>query len=187
MSQRPRRMIDQFWLRYGYKPYELINGKVQPLKKLIFAHSIVALRMTTLLEQYVNENDLGEVVGANAGFALSDNTVRSPRSAFVSRTKWDTIRYPYSYYPFAPDIVVEVGQTDEDEALVRATVRQYLEAGAARVWYLYPDLQQVIVHTPDGKFQVYHMDNTLTGDDIIPGLVLPLTQVFPKLKKEKGS
>jgi Uma2 family endonuclease len=143
----------------------------------------VALRMTTLLEQFVNENDLGEVVGANAGFALSDNTVRSPRSAYVSRAKWDTIRYPYSYYPFAPDVVVEVGQTDEDDALVRATVRQYLEAGAARVWYLYPDMQQVMVHLPDGKSQAHQMDSTLRGDDVIPGLQLPLTMVFPRSKK----
>jgi Uma2 family endonuclease len=187
MSQPPRKMIDQFWIRYGYKPYELINGRVQPLKKLVFAHSIVALRMTTLLEQFVNDNDLGEVVGANAGFALSDNTLRSPRAAYISRAKWDSIRYPYSYYPFAPDIVVEVGQTDEDEALVRASVKQYLQAGAARVWYLYPDLQQVISHLPDGKYEAYHMDGTLKGEDVIPGLELPLTMVFPRQKKEKGS
>ncbi|MCU0514976.1 MAG: Uma2 family endonuclease [Anaerolineae bacterium] len=186
MSASPPGVLDQFWMRYGYKPYELINGRVQPLKKLSFTHSIVALRVTTLLEQFVNERGLGEVVGANCGFALGEQTVRSPRAAYLSQAQWQSIRYPYRYFPFAPAIAVEIGTSDEDEASVRLLVQQYLAGGTLRLWLVYPDLQQVQVYGPPGRQHTCQLEDTLGGEDALPGLALPLTLIFPRQKKTAG-
>jgi hypothetical protein len=44
-------------------------------------------------------------------------------------------------------------------------------------------MQQVMVHLPDGKTKSHHKDSTQKGDEVIPGLELPLTMVFPRSKK----
>jgi Uma2 family endonuclease len=178
----PTQLLDNFWLKHGYKPFELLAGQIVPLKKLTFQQSIILLRVTTLLEQYVVQHDLGEVVGANCGFALTGETLRSPRAAFIGQAKWDSVRYPYRYFPFAPDLVVEA-QDDTNRAAQRETIHQYIAAGAQMVWLLDADAQHVTVHITGGKYRIFDYEETLLGWKVIPGLRLRVASLFPRQKK----
>jgi Uma2 family endonuclease len=178
----PTQRLDDFWLKYGYKPFELLAGQIVPLKKLSFQQSIILLRVTTLLEQYVVQHDLGEVVGANCGFALTGDTLRSPRAAFIGQSKWDSVRYPYRYFPFAPDLVIEALDTTNKPAQ-RDTIQHYLAAGTQMIWLLDADRQQVMVHITGGKYRIFGYEETLLGWKIIPGLRLPVASLFPRQKK----
>lgn len=179
MTEIKDRQLYDFWMNYAFKPYEYINGEIVPLKKLKFQHSIIALRVTTLLEEFVDQHDLGEVVGANSGFALGDDLLRSPRAAFIGTEKWDSIQYPYSYYDFAPDVSVEIVDVEDDDSVVLRTVSQYILAGTQQVWCIYPDRKSVTVYKNNHKYRRLNSHDTLEGEDVLPGLALPVVELFP--------
>jgi Uma2 family endonuclease len=53
----------------------------------------------------------------------------------------------------------------------------YLKYGTKLVWVLYPRLRGARVYTPDGDFWV-DVDGTLDGGDVLPGLSIPLAEIF---------
>lgn len=163
----------QFWLQYGYKPYELVDGVVIRRPKLRLVESVVLLRVSALIEQYAAENDLGEVV-SGVGFRLNANTIRSPRAAFIAKSVWEGVRHPYSPFPFAPSLTIEIAPDAETPA------DPYLAADTSHVWFLHIQSQQVTVQRPHSPPQVYNLGETLTGEQILPGLVLPVASLFPK-------
>ena len=163
----------QFWLRYGYKPYELVDGTVIRRPKLRMIESVVLLRLSALVEQYAAENDLGEVV-SGVGFTLNGNTIRSPRAAFIAKSVWESVRYPYSPFPFAPSLTIEIASSAETPA------EPYLAAGTSQVWFIHIQSQQVTVQIPHSAPQVYNLGDTLSGGRVLPGLTLPVASLFPK-------
>ena len=163
----------QFWLAYGYKPYELVEGIVIRRPKLRLIESVVLLRISALIEQYAAENDLGEVV-SGVGFTLNANTIRSPRAAFIAKSVWESVRYPYSPFPFAPSLTIEIAPDAETPA------DPYLAAGSSQVWFIHIQSQQVTVQSLRSAPQVYNLGDTLNGGRVLPGLMLPVASLFPK-------
>lgn len=164
----------QFWLRYGYKPYELVDGLVTRRPQLRMIESVVLLRLSSLIEQFAAENDLGEVV-SGVGFTLNAASIRSPRAAFIAKSVWESVRYPYSPFPFAPSLAIEIASDSE-------TVQPYLSAGTSQVWLIHIQSQQVAVHLPHTSPHIHHLGDTLSGGQVLPGLQLPVASLFPKTR-----
>jgi len=57
-------------------------------------------------------------------------------------------------------------------------VGEYLRAGARLVWVVYPELRIVRLHRANGVSEVVAVDGTLSGEDVLPGFSLPLSQLF---------
>lgn len=165
--------LTQFWMRYGYKPYELVEGMVIRRPRLRMLESVVILRISALVEQYAAENDLGEVV-SGVGFILNENTIRSPHAAFIAKSVWESVRYPYSPFPFAPSLMIEIAPNAEISA------DSYLASGTSQVWFIHIQSQQVTVQIPHRPAQVYNLGDTFSADSVLPGLVMPVASLFPK-------
>lgn len=178
--------LDQFWMQYGYKPYELLHGRIMPLEKLSFRHSIVAMGAAMLLEEFAGKHHLGEVVSALCGFAVAKDTILSPRAAFISKPRWESVKYPYRYFQFAPDISVEVltDKTDMDD--FKRRLRLYLQAGTQQIWCLQPQHTQVTVYIPGGRYRIFREKELLPGGKLLPGLNLPVSALFPRQKQTEN-
>jgi Uma2 family endonuclease len=48
------------------------------------------------------------------------------------------------------------------------------------VWVVYPDEQQVVVHSPGQPAQIVNIDGVLDGGDVLPGFTLPLRDIFAR-------
>jgi len=168
-----------FWMKYAYQPYELIDGQVIRTKSPGFRYSVPLLRLNDLLERFVTEHQLGEVVGPHCGFKLGESTIRTPRNAFISTTKYQAIEFPYNYLPFAPDLCIEVVMPDDSVAFTRHKIRQYLKAGTAYLWAIQPEIHQIAVFHRSGKTRSFTINETIQGGEILPGFQLPLQQMFP--------
>lgn len=57
-------------------------------------------------------------------------------------------------------------------------VAAWLDAGTKQVWVVSPQRHTVAVHNAGSEVKVYHLDDTIEGDDILPGLALHLGDVF---------
>ena len=54
----------------------------------------------------------------------------------------------------------------------------YLAAGTQQVWIVEPNTRTVAVYRPGGTARVYGADDTLDGGDLLPGLALPVGDLF---------
>ena len=61
---------------------------------------------------------------------------------------------------------------------VQQKVRDYLEAGARLVWVIAPAARTATVYRADGSARLLRDGDYLDGEDVLPGLVIPLAELF---------
>lgn len=83
--------------------------------------------------------------------------------------------------PFAPDLAVEVSSADQQPDDLAAKARTYLDGGTRLVWVVWPDLRQIDIWRAGrsvGPAATLGVDDTLDGDDVLPGFSYPVAAVF---------
>ena len=131
--------------------------------------------------EYVRENDLGIVLGADGMLRLTPGLVRIPDLSFVSWGRLPGRAFPREeIWSLAPDLAVEVvskGNTREEMA--RKLVN-YFAAGVRQVWYIYPASGEVQVYVSADTHTTLSRQDTLDGGDVLPGFQLPLGTLFAR-------
>ena len=172
---------DELWeLPANDHKYELVAGELIPMPPSGFLHGTVAGNFARLLGEHATKHDLGVVCTADAGFRLQQNpdTVRAPDVAFVSKERILTEGKPEKYWPGAPDLAVEVVSPNDRFDEVMEKVEEYLEAGTRLVWVAQPRLQLVLACRPGDEIKIYHKDDELSGEDVLPGFLCHVKDLF---------
>lgn len=161
------------------KRSELVRGRLVVREPPGFAHGIVALRIGRLVGEFVDSGRLGVVVAAETGFTLARNpdTVRAPDVGFVRQNRVPDPP-PRGYAEFAPDLAVEVLSPGDRPGEVLAKVSDWLRAGTVLVWVVDPIRRSARVYRADGTESFIDRDDSLDGEDLLPGFVLPLAAVL---------
>lgn len=158
---------------------ELDEGEIVEVAGSSQINTVTAMRIGHFVNSHVIPNDLGYVTGADGGFKLGTHRARQPDVAFISKARHAKLKG--ANFPIAPDLAVEVVSPDED---VFKKVKEYIRAGTRFVWAVYTDEKTVDVFRPDDDgglhVQSYGVDDTLTGDDVLPGFLLPVRDIFPE-------
>ena len=160
--------------------YELIKGMLIQMSPAGKKHGKVAVRITAPLEQYVHSNRLGEVYAAETGFKIASDpdTVRAPDVAFVGRERVEQIGDIDGFLPGSPDLAVEVVSPGDSYAEVEEKVLDWLDAGARIVIVVTPRKKTVTVYRSRTDIKVLTETDSLSGEDVVPGWVLPLKDLF---------
>jgi Uma2 family endonuclease len=177
MATRTRLTADDLW-RMGDSDVrrELGDGEVieQPLAGGI--HGYVVAQLCGWLGSYVDAHRRGSgVVGVGfvLGLPSDPERVRAPDLAFVSMEK-----LPEGFIHGAPDLAVEVLSPSDNPVDVQQKVRDYLEAGSRLVWVLAPLARSATIYRPDGSTRLVREPESLDGEDVVPGLAIPLADVL---------
>jgi len=119
-------------------------------------------------------------VTGDVGFRLATDpdTVRAPDVAFVRRERVLAAGRVTGYWSGAPDLVVEVISPNDLYTEVEEKVAECLEHGARLVFVLNPRRRTVAVHRPDRPLRTLTVDDTLDGEDVVPGWTLPVRALF---------
>ena len=158
---------------------ELINGRMRVRESASLDHGRMALAIGAHLYVWVAAHGGGVTVGAETGFTLRRNpdTVRAPDAAFIS-----SARLPRGdvkgYAELTPDLIVEVLSPSDRAGEVRAKVADWLSAGARLVWVIDAERARADVYRADGTSDRIAVSGALAGEDILPGLTLPLRPLF---------
>lgn len=90
------------------------------------------VKITTQLDIWNSQNNLGEVFDSNTGFILTNGSQRAPDASWLSREKWDalTLEEQDKFLPLCPDFVVELMSPSDSLEKTRAKMREYIENGA---------------------------------------------------------
>jgi Uma2 family endonuclease len=78
----------------------------------------------------------------------------------------------------APDLVVEVVSPSDDADDMQLKIKEWLDAGARMVCYVYPSSRQVVIYRSLRDVRVLTDADTLLGDDILPDFSLPVNEIF---------
>ena len=141
-------------------------------------HDWVRRRLERILEAAIAGRGLGEVFG-ETGFILARNpdTVRGPDLSFVARERLvglDESRF----FEGAPDLAIEILSPSNRPYQVRAKVADYLAAECRLVWVVDPVRRSVTTYRELLAPRVLEPDDTFDGEDVIPGLTIPLASIF---------
>ncbi len=157
---------------------ELVRGQVVCEPPPSFGHGVVSTKIAHLLLSFVEEHELGVVVG-EAGFVVErgPDTVRGPDASFVSAERVSGYRGE-TFFEGAPDLVVEVLSPSNTRAQMAEKTREYLAAGARLVWNVDPRRKSVAVHAPGAEPRLFGTGERLDGGDVLPGFSVPVRSLF---------
>src|SRR5215470_4420073 len=160
--------------------YELVAGELIAMPPSGFLHGAIAMNFGAQIREHATKNDLGVVCTADSGFRLQQNpdTVRAPDVAFVSKERILAEGKPEKYWPGAPDLAVEVISPNDRFDEVMEKVEEYLNAGTRLVWVAQPRLQLVLACRPGSELKIYHKDDELSGEDVLPGFHCRVRDLF---------
>ena len=162
-------------------PCELVRGELIMVSPPGYAHGSIEARIARALANFVEANELGDVLAGEPGFIIArdPDTVRAPDVAFVRADRiptGDSTRY----FEGAPDLAVEVLSPNDRASEVNAKVCDWLDAGCRMVWVVDPATKTVSVYRSRTKIVVLGLSDTLDGGEVLPGFSLALAEVFAR-------
>ena len=160
--------------------YELVRGELRQMSSGSYRHGKIIINITTPLDQHVREHQLGDVYAAETGFKLTSDpdTVRAPDVAFIRREQVEAVGEQDGYWPGAPDLAVEVISPHDLYTEVEEKVMDFLAAGTGMVLVVNPRKQTVTVYRALANISILTTDDTIDGEDVVPGWRLPVRSVF---------
>lgn len=117
----------------------------------------------------------GNSIMAEADCYLSTlEAYRRPDAAYLTR---EQIKHPDTA-PEAPALVIEVSSPSNTDLTNKKKLLEYLEAGVQMVWYIYPQIKQVWIHTSPSSVTVCQEGDTCQADPAVPGLAISVEEIF---------
>jgi Uma2 family endonuclease len=172
---------DELAATSGLESVELVRGEIVHRMPINHLHGYIEFLLGRFLGNFVYPNALGRVIGGETGIYTRRNpdTVRGVDVAFVSNERLQEVTSS-SYLDVAPELIVEVMSPTDAWSEVNEKLAEYSAIGVKLVWVVDPRLQLVHIYRSLEDITVLRTHHVLTGEDILPGLEIPLSEIFPQ-------
>ena len=158
---------------------ELIRGVFCEMTPPGVDHGRVATRLARWLGNFVEERQLGEVIGEMGVWTERDpDTVRAPDAAFFSAERLPPDVSVRGYAEVAPELAIEVRSPNDSRPEVRAKAQMWLSHGVRLVWVAHPDTRTIDVYRAGGATVTLGEGDTLDGGDVLPGFTCAVSAAF---------
>jgi Uma2 family endonuclease len=140
----------------------------------------VNLNLAVQLWLWNQQNQLGEVFDSSTGFHLPNGSDRSPDVAWVSKERWSalSVEEQEKFLPLCPDFALEILSPSDSLAKTQAKMLEYRDNGCRLGWLIDRKQNQVTIYRPGLSPELQVAPTTLSGDPVLPGFILDLTQVW---------
>ncbi|MBE9115894.1 Uma2 family endonuclease [Lusitaniella coriacea LEGE 07157] len=124
------------------------------------------------------QTGLGYTFSSSTIFKLPNGADRSPDAAWIQRQRWESLtpEQRRKFPPIAPDFVIELRSATDSIEMLRAKMQEYLDAGVLLGWLINPQQQQVEIYRPEKVVEVRNLPAELSGETLLPGFRLSLSQ-----------
>jgi Uma2 family endonuclease len=146
---------------------ELVRGEVIVMSPSGYESDEVATRVSGKLFSFVDENRLGRVTGAGAGFTLPNSDTRAPDVSFVQAQRLR--KSPRSFAELAPDLMVEVKSPSDSLKGLRDKIDSFLAQGTRVGILIHPEQRWVEIRRTGQDPVTLHDGDRLTVPDLLPG------------------
>ena len=187
-DEAQRRKTFYEWLRDDIKA-EFINGEVIMHSPVRRGHLRASKHLFKLLDEYIDQHDLGEADVEKALVTLTRNDYEPDicfwRKEIADAFTDDTMQHP------APDLVVEVLSKSTSKRDRGIKFEDYAAHGVAEYWLVDPRRQVVEQYKLDEKFMAFEAVGTFSlADQItaicVPGFTIPVRAIFERVANREA-
>jgi Uma2 family endonuclease len=159
---------------------ELVDG-VLVEKVMGHQESRLAFLLGQLLQNYLDEHDLGIATGADGPHQILFDQVRFPDVAFIAYDRIPEDADPTTPVPnWIPSLAVEILSVSNTKKEMARKLRDYFEAGVEIVWYVDPSDRTIrVYHSPEDVVTLTEADD-LDGEHLLPGFRLSIRDWFDR-------
>jgi Uma2 family endonuclease len=169
---------DMELLRDDDHRYELWDGELWRMSPTKKRHGRGTTRIARQLILHLELRPTGSLYLGEVGFRVGPRQrLVCPDAAYVSHER-DAPVGDDEFFPYAPDIAVEVLSPDNTWPKVRRKARAYLASGALLVWAIDPRRRTVTVYRPGAEPQLLRGDDVLSGEEVLPGFAVRVADLF---------
>ncbi len=163
--------------------FELVDGQLVE-KPMSLTSTVVAGKVYKLLDDYCVRTGFGVAVVADLGFNCfphNPGQVWKPDAAVIA---CDPLAYdpPDGWVTDVPALVVEVVSPNERVHDLNDKIADFRAAGAPLIWVIDPPHRHATVYRADGTLALVTEPADLSGEGVLPGLVVPLAAVLPAVR-----
>lgn len=176
----------------GDEKLELIDGRIVVTPPGGWEHALIATRIIKAIGIFDPDEQLGQVIQP-ARFKLENVQIQigskpkafepAPDVAFVVTERIPPGKHKEGLQ-IAPDLAVEVWSPSDlasagaqEKALEK--LRLYQQAGVRLIWSINPKEEKIeVYHLGSTDPVILGINDTLDGEDIIPGFRLPINKLF---------
>ncbi len=126
------------------------------------------------------QTKLGVAFDSSSGFKLPNGADRSPDASWVKLERWQTLtpKEREGFAPLCPDFVVELRSKSDNMEPLREKMREYITNGSRLGWLIDRKNQKVEIYRQNQDVEILDHPRTLSGEEVLPGFVLDLTDVW---------
>ena len=132
------------------------------------------------LGNWNRRTSLGKAFDSSTGFQLPNGAKRSPDMSWITLEKWESLsaQQRKKFLPLCPDFAVELVSESDDLEDAQKKMQEYLDNGLRLGWLIVPKTQRVEIYRRDQAVECLQSPSTLSGEDILPGLVVNLRPIW---------
>ena len=136
--------------------------------------------LNAVLRNWAKQDGSGIISDSSTGFILPNGATRSPDAAWVKRSRLAALtpEQRKKFLPLCPDFVVELRSASDSVRDLQDKMQEYIDNGAQLGWLIDPENQRVYIYRPQHPVECLENPSTLSGDPVLPGLVLELKEIW---------
>ena len=126
------------------------------------------------------QTKLGKGFDSSTGFKLPNGKDVSPDVAWIKKERWDSLtsEQQNKFAPIAPDFVIELRSSSDNLKPLQEKMQEYIDNGVKLAWLIDRKQRKVFIYRPNCVVEELDNPQTLTGEDLLPGFVLDLSQIW---------
>jgi Uma2 family endonuclease len=149
-------------------------------------YSITGIRQGKIFAQlnaWAEADGHGIAGEATTSFVLPNGARRSPDASWTPKAEVRklTPESREAFWHLCPAFVVELRSKTDRLNLVREKMREYITNGAQLGWLIDPETRTVEIYRPNRDPETLANPTSLTGEGLLQGFTLDLTQVWDPL------
>jgi Uma2 family endonuclease len=161
------------------KRYEIIDGDLFVTPSPVTKHQRAARNLLFLIEGYLRNKPLGELLAAPFDVILDDHTIVAPDLVYVRSENRQVLTD--KNIQGAPDLVIEILSPSTARMDRVLKLRKFAERGVAHYWIVDPAAETLeAMELAEGTYRMVFASDVkgVFEPSLFPGLRIPIREIF---------
>ena len=159
--------------------WQLIDGELIKMSPAGAEHGEICSRLLITVGMHVRQSRAGRIYVSSTGFRLDPDNCFSADVSFVKSARIATVLpNPEKFVQGAPDFAVEVLSPTDTIRSIERKIALFFQFGTLLMWFVLPRRRVARVYTSGAEYAILDISGTLSADPVLPGLVIPVREVF---------
>jgi Uma2 family endonuclease len=123
---------------------------------------------------------LGRAFDSSTGFKLPTGATYGPDGAWMPNEKWNALSKEErrKFAPVVPAFIMELRSPNDNLQPIKDKILEFMQCGCQLAWLIDPLKQETTIYRTDGSETNVAFDELLTGEDVLPGFEVKLSELF---------